>query len=248
MKNFELIDRYFENSLSPKEQLLFNDLLQNDQEFKNEFVFRKDLKKVIAASQQEDLKFTLGQFEDKIHKSSRLMILPKKWLVAASIMILASVGIYSVKSSYFPSNEVIYQSYFTSCRNTSQPVVRGENPNTIEYRAFVAYEAHNYHKAINLFNSVADPDAAYINFYKGLSYLEVNKSTKAIELLMPISKATNLHGKSANFSEKANWYLALAYLKNEDNEKAIKELSYIIDQPSGIFKKEEAQEILNYLK
>lgn len=248
MKNFDLIDRYFENSLSPKEQFLFNDLLQNDQEFKNEFVFRKDLKKVIAASQQEDLKSTLGQFEDKIHKSSRLMFLPKKWLVAASIMILASVGIYSVKSSYFPSNEVIYQSYFTSCRNTIQPVVRGENPNTIEYRAFVAYEAHNYHKAINLFNSVADPDAAYINFYKGLSYLEVNKSAKAIELLMPISKATNLQGKSANFSEKANWYLALAYLKNEDNEKAIKELSYIINQPSGTFKKEEAQEVLNYLK
>lgn len=248
MKNFDLIDRYFENSLSPKEQLLFNDLLQNDQEFKNEFVFRKDLKKVIAASQQEDLKSTLGQFEDKIHKSSRLMFLPKKWLVAASIMILASVGIYSVKSSYFPSNEVIYQSYFTSCRNTIQPVVRGENPNTIEYRAFVAYEAHNYHKAINLFNSVADPDAAYINFYKGLSYLEVNKSTKAIQLLLPISKATNLQGKSANFSEKANWYLALAYLKNEDNEKAIQELSYIIDQPSGTFKKEEAQEVLNYLK
>ena len=47
MKNFELIDLYFDNSLSPKEQLLFNDLLQNDLDFKNEFVFRKDLKKVI---------------------------------------------------------------------------------------------------------------------------------------------------------------------------------------------------------
>lgn len=248
MNNFDLIDRYFENSLSPKEQLLFNDLLQNDQEFKNEFVFRKDLKKVIAASQQEDLKSTLGQFENKIHKNSRLMFLPKKWLVAASIMILASVGIYSVKSTYFPTNEAIYQSYFTSCRNTIQPVVRGENPNTIEYRAFVAYEAHDYYKAINLFNSVADPNAAYINFYKGLSYLEINKSSRAIELLLPISKATNLQGKSANFSEKANWYLALAYIKNKDDEKAIKQLSYIINQPADTYKKEEAQEVLNYLK
>ena len=247
MKNFDLIDRYFDNSLSPKEQLLFNDLLQNDLDFKNEFVFRKDLKKVIAASQQEDLKSTLGQFENKIHKNSRLMFLPKKWLVAASIMILASFGIYSVKSTYFPSNEAIYESYFTSCRNTIQPVVRGENPNTIEYRAFVAYEAHDYHKAINLFNSVADPDAAYINFYKGLSYLEIDKSPKAIELLVPISKATNLQGKSANFSERAKWYLALAYIKNQDNDKAITELSFIVNQPSGTFKKEEASEVLNYL-
>lgn len=248
MKNFDLIDRYFDNSLSPKEQLLFNDLLLNDPDFKNEFVFRKDLKKVIAASQQEDLKSTLGQFENKIQRSSRLMFLPKKWLVAASIMILASVGIYSVKSTYYPSNNAIYEMYFQSCRNTIQPVVRGENPNTIENSAFVAYEAHDYHKAINLFNSVADPDAAYINFYKALSYLEIDRSSKAIELLLPISKATNLQGKSANFSEKANWYLALAYLKNQENHKAIKELSYIVDQPSGTFKKEEATKILSYLK
>ena len=47
MKNHDLIDRYFENSLSPKEQKLFNDLLQNNLEFSNEFLFQKDLKKVI---------------------------------------------------------------------------------------------------------------------------------------------------------------------------------------------------------
>ena len=34
MKNLELIDKYFSNSLSPKEQKLFNELLQNDQNFK----------------------------------------------------------------------------------------------------------------------------------------------------------------------------------------------------------------------
>ena len=75
MKNFELIDLYFDNSLSPKEQLLFNDLLQNDLDFKNEFIFRKDLKKVIAVSQQEDLKASLGQFENKIQQNSIVMIL-----------------------------------------------------------------------------------------------------------------------------------------------------------------------------
>ncbi len=248
MKNFELIDLYFDNSLSPKEQLLFNDLLQNDLDFKNEFIFRKDLKKVIAVSQQEDLKASLGQFEDKIQQNSKLMMLPKKWLVAASVFILASFGLYSVKTVYFPSNEVIYETYFTSCRNTIQPVVRGVKPNTIEYRAFVAYEAHDYYKAINLFNSVANPEASYINFYKGLSCMEINKLTRAIELLYPITKAENLEGKSADFDAKAKWYLALAYIKNNDNKKAIEELSLISNQPSGTFKKEEALEVLAFLK
>jgi len=248
MKNFELIDLYFDNSLSPKEQLLFNDLLQNDLDFKNEFIFRKDLKKVIAVSQQEDLKASLGQFENKIKQNSRLMMLPKKWLVAASVFILASFGIYSVKTEYFPSNKAIYETYFQSCRNTIQPVVRGENPNTIEYRAFVAYEAHDYYKAINLFNSVADPEASYINFYKGLSYMEINKLNRAIELLYPITKAENLEGKSANFDERAKWYLALAYIKNNENKKAIEELSLISNQPNGTYKKEEAIEVLAFLK
>jgi len=248
MKNFELIDLYFDNSLSPKEQLLFNDLLQNDLDFKNEFIFRKDLKKVIAVRQQEDLKTSLGQFEDKIRQNSKLMMLPKKWLVAASVVILATFGLYSVKTVYFPSNEVIYQTYFTSCRNTIQPVVRGKIPNTIEYSAFVAYEAHDYYKAINLFNSVADPEASYINFYKGLSCMEIDKLTMAIELLDPISKSENLEGKSADFDEKAKWYLALAYIKNNENKKAIEELSLISNQPSGTFKKEEAIEVLAFLK
>ncbi len=44
MKNLELIDKYFSNSLSQKEQLLFNQLLQNDKDFKSEFLFQKDLK------------------------------------------------------------------------------------------------------------------------------------------------------------------------------------------------------------
>ncbi len=248
MKNFELIDRYFDNSLSPKEQLLFNDLLQNDLVFKNEFIFRKDLKKVIAVSQQEDLKTSLGKFEDKIQQNSRLMMLPKKWLVAASVFILATIGLYSVKTEYFPSNEVIYETYFQSFRNTIQPVVRGENPNTIEYRAFVAYEAHDYYKAINLFNSVADPEASYINFYKGLSYMEINKLSRAIELLIPIAEAENLKGKSVNFDEKAKWYLALAYIKNNEDKKAIEELSLISNQPSHTYKKEEALEVLAFLK
>ena len=248
MKNFDLIDRYFDNSLTPKEQLLFNDLLQNDLDFKNEFIFRKDLKKVIAANQQEDLKSSLGQFEKKIQQSSKFMILPKKWFVAASIAIIVSLGGYSIKTHYYPSNQAIFKTYFQSGRNTIQPIVRGESLNTIEYRAFVAYEAHNYHKAINLFNSVKNHDEAYINFYKGLSYLELGKLREAIDILLPIANANYLEGKSAHFNDKAMWYLALAYLKNNDKEKAGSVLFLITKKPEGTFKKEEAQELFEVLK
>lgn len=248
MENHDLIDRYFENSLSPKEQKLFNDLLQNDSGFKNEFLFQKDLKKVIAVSQQEELKSTLSHIEENVKKKSLFRLVPKKWMVAASLLLITTLGIWSVKSLYYPSNEVIYEDYFQADRNTVQPVVRGENLNTIEYRAFVAYEAQDYYKAINLFNSVKTPDEAYIIYYKGLCFLALEKSDEAIALLTEVATKPALEGKSADFREKANWYLAMAYLKNNETEKAISSLSLIIDNPSSNFKKQEAQEILGYLK
>jgi len=107
MKNHDLIDRYFENSLSPKEQKLFNDLLQNDPDFKAEFIFQKDLKQVVAVNQHEELKSTLSQIEKEVQKNSRIMIIPKKWMVAASLFLITSLGIYTIKSVYYPSNEAI---------------------------------------------------------------------------------------------------------------------------------------------
>ncbi len=248
MNNHDLIDRYFENSLSPKEQNLFNDLLQNDSDFKNEFLFQKDLKKVIAVSQQEELKSTLSHIEEHVKKKSLFMIVPKKWMVAASLLLITTLGLWSVKSLYYPSNEVIYKDYFQVDRNTIQPVVRGESLKTIEYRAFVAYEAQDYYKAINLFNSVKTPDEAYIIYYKGLCFLALEKSDEAIALLSEVATKQGLDGKSADFKEKANWYLAMAYLKNNETEKAISRLSLIINNPSSNFKKQEAQEVLGYLK
>lgn len=248
MKNHDLIDRYFENSLSPKEQKLFNDLLQNDSDFKDEFLFQKDLKQVIAISQQEELRSTLSQIEGKVQKNSRFMIVPKRWMVAASLLLITTLGTWGVKSLYYPSNEVIYETYFQADRNTIQPVVRGENLNTIEYRAFVAYEARDYYKAINLFNSVKTPDETYIVYYKGLCFLALEKADEAIALLNQVADRTPLEGKSDDLREKANWYLAMAYLKNNEINKAISKLSLITNDSSSNFKKQEAQEVLNYLK
>ena len=248
MKNHDLIDRYFENSLSPKEQQLFNDLLQNNSEFMTEFQFQKDLKKIVAVKQQEDLKSTLIEIENRSQKNSRLMLIPKKWMVAASFLILTSLGIWGIQSKYFPSNKAIYANYFEPSRNIVQPIVRGENLNTIEYRAFVAYEAKNYHKAINLFNSVKNPDQVYIDFYKGICFLAINKPEESIDLLKSVAETNDLNNKHKGFNKKAQWYLALAYVKINDDQNAIKELTEIINDPAENIRKDAANEILEFLE
>lgn len=248
MNKDHLIDRYFENSLTPKEQKIFNDLLQSDTAFNEEFKFQKDLKKVIAINQQEELKQVLKNKEEGIQKDSIFSLLPKKWLVAASIVLILGLSIWSLKSTFYPSNEAIYSDYFQPARNIVQPVVRGEEINTIEYKAFVAYESKDYYKAINLFNSVENSDQSSILFYKALCFMALDKSDEAIRILGPLATADHLVEEDGEVLEMSKWYLGLAYVQNDDKDNAMDQFSEIIENPTVKFKKQEAIEVLNYLK
>ena len=68
MEHQDLIDKYFQNTLSPKEQFLFNELLHSDVSFEQEFRFQKDLKKAIRAQEQAELKQRLVNLEEKSSK------------------------------------------------------------------------------------------------------------------------------------------------------------------------------------
>lgn len=247
MNNFELIDKFFGNSLTPKEQSSFNDLLQSDEEFKKEFLFQQDLKKVIAINRREELKMKLGQFRKEYQGKSKNKFLFNNWLIAASIALLVGFGLWFVKDSYFPSNEQLYVQNFEPYRNIVEPVVRGENPNTIEHSAFVAYENKDYHKSINLFNSVDNPNDTYILFYKAMCLQSLNKLDESIQILLPIATTKNTESSLRNFAEKADWYLALAYLKIGNTDKALSQFLVVANHPTNTFKKEEAKKIIKFI-
>lgn len=243
MNNIDLIEKYFENSLTPKEQISFNELLETNEEFKKELLFQKDLKKAIAINQNEDLKSDLQQFEKEFKEKKKNKFSFGKWLIAASIALLLGFGIWFVKDSYFPTNKQIYAQNFEPYRNIVQPIVRGESSKTIEYSAFAAYENKEYHKAINLFNSVPNPNKPYIQFYKAMCLLSLNKMDDAIQVLLPVAVAEN-----TNFAEMANWYLALAYLKTGNTDNALSQFSIVANHPTNSFKKEEAKKIIETIK
>ena len=250
MKNLELIDKYFSNSLSPKEQKLFNELLQNDQNFKTEFLFQKDLQLALAKNEQYNLKNSLQNIEKNIENKPKLTVVSKKWLAAASIIFIIGLLSIFVKSSFYPSLDKIYADNFVPYRNIVHPVVRGEVSNTIENSAFIAYENENFHKAINLFNSIENQNAAYIPFYKAMCYLSLNKTVEAINLLEPLSTESVSYSEILDdkFKFKTEWYLGLAYLKMGEKEKAISKFSIVINQPCDECNKREiAQEIMQII-
>ena len=249
MKNLDLIEGYFENSLNAKQRIEFNELIQTDEEFKKEFLFQKDLKRVIRQHQNEELKETLVQFESKLKRNFQFGMLPSKWLVAASLTLILSFGSWAVKNYVFPSNERIFETYYEPYRNTVLPIVRGEEVNTIEYRAFLAYESGEYHKAINLFNSVGNQDEKYVRFYKAMCYLSVDKTQEAIETLLPLSEDSDGSIEDLEWRQKAEWYLALAHVKENKDREALHYLNKLKDQNQELrFMKEEAIKVSGLLK
>jgi len=245
-KNFELIEKYFSNSLSDDEYILFNHLLKNDDIFKEEFLFQKDLKKALSHNQKNSLKTTLQNFESNI-KNEKVFHL-KKWLAAASIILVLGFSYFLFSDSFNNSPEKLYAEYFEPYRNVIHPVVRSENEKTIKSSAFMAYENGKYHKALNLLNSVSNNDDEYIRFYSAMCYLGLNKNLDAIDLLLPIANGISNPDSDKNFEAKANWYLGLAYLNSGDINKAISQFSIVVNHPSCSYKKKEAQEILNIIK
>lgn len=78
------------------------------------------------------------------------------------------------------------------------------------------------------------------HYYKGLSYIETNDDKKAIENLQWVIENAN----NEKIKIKARWYLALIYLKNDENKKAVPLLSSLSKNDTAAPYNKNAQDIL----
>ncbi len=238
MKHQDLIHKYFSGELSDKEQSEFDKLLENNVEFQEEVAFQRDVKKMIAAKERNKRKQLLKQYEQDRHggvESSKFIW--KRLAVAASVIIIAGLGWYL---SLLLGNNLqnLYEENYELYPNTIYSIDRSDNDNTILRQAFVAYESGEHQKAIELFLELKkNNNAENLEFYLGQSYLQENKTIEAIEVFKKVVEANK------NFSQEASWYIALSYLKAENQSMAVRHLETIIQ--NNTYKKEQAKILLN---
>jgi tetratricopeptide (TPR) repeat protein len=210
MDTQKLIDAYFENSLSIEDQKQFDFLMETDNDFAKEVAFQKKLKKAITLNEREALKKNLQSFEKAKLKIKSF----KMWYAAASIIAIFGLGFYFTQSS---TSSSIYDKYYQSYPNVVAPTVRGENSDDIKAEAFYQYDNGNYKKSLELFSNIYTTDKDdYALFYKALSFMELNKTIEAIVTLNEFDLA-----KNNSFTPFVKWYLSLAYIKDNQKEKAI---------------------------
>ncbi|MEM9686606.1 MAG: tetratricopeptide repeat protein [Bacteroidota bacterium] len=242
MKKEELLYKYFLDELSTEESEQFYALLETDSAFKAQFEFEKSVQRVVRTAERATLKDKLQGLEQDIQQPVRHKWFHRtSWRIAASVAILIAVGLYYYTSNVTADMERLYTLNYEKYPNTVYPITRGDNQDdSTERMAFVAYEASDYAGAIVLFTQLREEkQAKYIDFYLAQSYLGEGQIENAIASFKRISTNTS------DFAEEARWYLALAYLKNEDKERAVQQLTAIVSEKG--YKQQEALTLLEKL-
>ncbi|MDP1815930.1 MAG: hypothetical protein Q8K92_15895 [Leadbetterella sp.] len=208
----DLINKYFEKSLTEKELDEFNQKLETDAEFKAEFEFQKSVQSAIRSKERAEIKNLVASLEKPKQQNG--------WWKYAAAAVVVIVGCWLVFQQFLskPNPSELYLSYYQTYPNVIAPNVRGESQENLKTKAFMAYDSGDYEMATQLFGELKTQISEdYAVFYEGVSYLEVNRPKKTIALFEN-KKFTN---SNAQFEDYRKWYLALAYLKTDKKEQAV---------------------------
>ena len=235
MDKSDYIIKYFEGTLTEAELKAFNTLLINDNDFKEEYEFQKELQDTLVLNDREQIKKEIQNW-DTVQNIGRF----KSWQIAASLIILIGTSLLFFFNSQSSSTEELYASYFEPYRNIVQPIVRGEHKDDMQSKAFEAYESKDYENAILHFNEILkEKPNATISFYKANALLQLDKANQAITILEANVKNPD------TLQDRNLWYLALAYLKDNKIDASKNTLKQLLSQSK--FKSKEANLLIENL-
>ena len=216
--SYILFDKYLNNELSDSELTSFEEQLNLDTDFKQEFEIYTALETSLNSKfgneqEEKELRNTLSNLgskyikaENSTKKKGKIISLLnyKQYMVAASIALL--IGFF-----LFNNGAPVYSDF--SNHNTLELVVRSENSEAV-IKAQEAFNSKNYEVALEQLTvlSATNKNDAEIELYKGICFLELNNYVEA-DIIFDIVSS----GKSA-FVHTASWYKALSMLKQEQFE------------------------------
>jgi tetratricopeptide (TPR) repeat protein len=159
------------------------------------------------------------------------------WAAAAVLLLMVPVFML-LKNNV--SEDQLFTEYFTPHANQW---VSPNGDSSLSNQAMEQYEKQNYALALPILEKMLGTDTAEaeVQFYRGNSHLALNHPKEAIAcfeavLTMPANK----------YTEEAEWYLALSYVKADNEKQAKKTLKSIIEKENHPFHKD-AQDLMKKL-
>lgn len=205
----------------------FEERLQNDAEFKAKY---EELNPILEALEdidvEEKLKVIIARKKDNereivsLTQEKKTTSLPiqriTNYALAASIMIL--IGIFWHD---FTMNSRAYGKFY----EPETDGIRGnEAANCPAKTTLNLYYQRNYKALLDLLEK--QPITPCNEYYKGLCYMEMKDFLKAI-----LSFTETIKTPEQSTKQRAEWYLGLAFLKNNEPEKAKEMMVKILNTP-----------------
>lgn len=213
LHDIELIERYFDNSLSTEEISVLRERLKKDFAFQKLFDQEKLLIHTIRLeAANRDLQY-LNDVERSLSESKGWKKEIYYYLAAAACVALLIIALLVPTTQESPQN--LYTAYFEPHPNIFEPVLRSESGNSIRKNAFHAYEEKDFERAASLFTEILkEKQEAGVLMLLGNANLATGRTETAIRNFSDLIAAFD------DLDTPAKWYLALCYLRLEDIPRA----------------------------
>lgn len=201
-------ESYIANEMPTDEKILFEEKLQNDKKFNEQFQLYKETTQLLShkfSSETIDFKKNLEtisyeHFSETEEKDVKVVNL-KPWYYAVAATMAIVFG-----TLVFNQSDPQYGDY--SQHDNAQFVERGDNDvNLKEVQDF--FNNHEYQKAVTSFEKVTNLNNPELQYFYAIALIETNSYTKAALTL------NNLRNGASVYKDKATWYLALSNLKQK---------------------------------
>ncbi|WP_422360235.1 tetratricopeptide repeat protein [Reichenbachiella sp.] len=215
--DLKLIEGKVDETLNENDSAQFTQRLNESDSFKEEFELQKAVIDTLIKSNQRDLKDELSSYlveprQVKKIKTSQL-------LAAAVSILIISVFAYTINSNSSSNHAELFQEHFEVY--PAPPVTRGSKNLETRVEIFEEYRNKNFAKAIKVFESTNIIEKSPL--YKASCHLKLNETLKAISILEIASSS-----EDKSISQTAEWYLGLAFLKNNQLKKCKEVLNKIV--------------------
>jgi len=210
MNKQDLIDKFLSRMLSKEDQEEFDQLYNENADFRSDVDFHKVLRKVVVADEKEFLKKRLQTLEKKEKSFLRFFIIVAVALLVLLLGYFLQIGLKQDSSDL----KKLYASNFEAFPNNFYPVSR-INEDSLAL-AFTTYENENYKLTIELFDNFISKGEhiSQISFYKAISQMKIKDYESAIQSFDEVDDEIPIYG-----IEKY-WYLGLISLKKGKLEDA----------------------------
>jgi len=209
-EEFDAIEKYIVNDLAHEERTAFETRLSNDATLRAKVT---ELRLLFVGVNEAVLQEKINDFHQELsarkdgHTIGGRTPTIKKWLVAASIILVAGISGWLLINRQ-SKEEKLFASFFKP--DPGLITAMSATDNYLFERAMIDYKKGDYSAAIKTWDSLQkiQPANDTLNYFLGAAYLADENASEAIICLQ---KVTAL--RASFFNTDAYWYLGLAQLK-----------------------------------